>query len=212
MLSSLIEAERPLKASEVSEATGIPRTKVYQVGKSLEERGLIRCVGYRPTLFIGPPKDKLASMLLRYLIEDFSRKISLIGRVKPFNLPLYLLGEGRVVPVFGKLIIYLFENVVGRADKALMIVDDHLVDTLLNNYRENAEWEVMFTSVRAAVKAKGILSELRICNSPFSGIIGEREGVIVYAEGKGIYTTDRDLLKSLRTMFYIVRAMSFLIG
>ncbi len=212
MLSSLIEAEKPMKADEISRMTGIPRTKVYQVGRSLEDKGLIRIVGYRPTLFIGPPRDKLTSLLLNHVIEEFGRKVSLVGAIKPFKLPIYLIGKDKVVPVFGSIIKYIFESIAGRVKKALFIVNEDLVESFLRHYRGEAGWEVMFTSIRAAIKAKDLLEELRICNSPFSGVIGDKEGLIIYSEGKGIYTTDGDLLKSMKATFYIVRTMSFTIG
>ncbi len=208
MLSCLVKLGRPMKAQEISEITGIPRTKVYQVGKSLEQRGLIKCVGYRPTLFIGPPRDKLMGLLLRHIVDEFNEKLKLLGSIQEFELPVYLIGGNKVVPVMGKMVTYLMDNLASRKDEAIIIVDEDFVEVLIRRYREGVRWYIMSRSKSAASKLKSLRVRVMLGNSPFTGILSEEEGLLIYSKGRGIYTTDKDLLRSLRATFYIIMSRS----
>ncbi|MDK2383577.1 MAG: helix-turn-helix domain-containing protein, partial [Candidatus Korarchaeota archaeon] len=62
-LAYLVVSREQIKASDLSKATGIPRTKVYAVLESLEDLGLVKVTPTRPLKASSPPLELLPTLL-----------------------------------------------------------------------------------------------------------------------------------------------------
>ncbi len=68
-------AHGPLSAKEVSERTGIPYTKVYEVLRKLEDRGWVDSVEAKPRIYRARPPSQVADVVARELMEKLGTAV-----------------------------------------------------------------------------------------------------------------------------------------
>ena len=123
VLAYLSFARSPLKASEISKATGIPRTKVYSTLYSLADAGLVSMKSGRPLLFSTLPPEELPSLLADNVVIDAVRKLSLIKKIHQLEIAegLWILSEV-VLPVSGPILRKFSQFVIKNAKEFLILI------------------------------------------------------------------------------------------
>lgn len=71
-----------LKASDLSELSGVPRSKVYGALEGLVERGLVEKIPGRPTLFRAKPPGEVRGTLERSVREDYQDSLGRVDKVR----------------------------------------------------------------------------------------------------------------------------------
>lgn len=179
-----------LKISEVSSSTGVPRTKVYSIVNSLNEKGLVRLEGARPIRVSAPPPSELASILTEMIINEASEKLSSMNRLFGLNLleGLWLV-ERTVLPVIGERIMLEITRLIVRGARERL----NLVFSEKNAgiFRE----KFPITNVNAVVDSPSSLLGLDLSRSRCR-VVGEH-GIFMVLNEKACILSDEDLSRGI---------------
>ncbi|RLG18790.1 hypothetical protein DRN63_00835, partial [Nanoarchaeota archaeon] len=69
-------------AGELSEISGVPRSRTYDILESLERKGFVVMKLGKPTKFIAVPPAEVLERVKRIIKEDAERRIKLIDKIK----------------------------------------------------------------------------------------------------------------------------------
>lgn len=209
-LAYLSLQRRALKASEISEPTKIPRTKVYQVLQSLEDIGLVRTYPGRPRMFLAPSPEELPALLYGIVINDAIRKVSILNKVFLLQLDegLWALSDV-VLPLNGKVTIEkMSRNILNDYNSFLMMVLSAGNLKILPNRIKARDISLIVDDpwIYEELASRGIITKnVRVRKSGLFALITERYGLL--ADDKleeGIFSTKPQITKALTVL---VRAL-----
>ncbi len=192
-----------VRVRDVSEATGIPRTKLYEVIRSLEESGLVEVSPGRPMIVSAPPPDMLPTILFERVISDTARKVSLL--TKAFHLQMdegVWLMSRVTLPLRGEDSLEKVSHLVLEDSRDFLIMavtkgSVHLVPTGLA-YR-NASLIVDVPKTYEELERRGLTTKnVRTGNRDVFGFVTERAGLLASDDLRtGIYSTEPGLMRAI---------------
>ncbi len=121
-------------AGELSEISGVPRSRTYDILESLERKGFVVMKLGKPTKFIAVPPAEVLERVKRIIKEDAERRIKLIDKIKKTEVfkelnRIYEKGEEYIdtseisAMLRGSLNVYgQLENLIKKAQKKVYIV------------------------------------------------------------------------------------------
>lgn len=206
MLSYLSTMRKPLKVREISSGTNIPRTKVYEVADSLVERGFIELVSSKPLTFRSPPLNELPSLLVKELLEEFKRKVSLVDKISRLELEegLWPL-ERTIIPLYGTSIIAHMANfVIAGAREFLILMTTRKSFDALNIEIPNKDVKirVLVDSYELLREVRSLkISEIRLSRYDMFAAVSEQSAVISNEElSVGLYVSREEILSFVRSI------------
>ncbi len=203
VLAYLSLTRSSLKAREISSATGVPRTKVYSALYSLAEDNLVSIDPRRPMIFSAPPPEILSSLLFSKVIEEATRKISIIKKFFYLEVTegLWILGEV-ILPINKLLIEKISPILINDAREFLILIISSKNKRILPKELPNVKISLLVDSHEAykGIKMLGP-RDIRIGNHGLFAIISERAALISDDElEKGLYVSEKRMLKVIMEM------------
>ncbi|MDK2373082.1 MAG: helix-turn-helix domain-containing protein [Candidatus Korarchaeota archaeon] len=205
-LAYLVLSREQVKASDLSKATGIPRTKVYAVLESLEDLGLVKVTPTRPLKASSPPLDLLPTLLFEMVLEEALRKLSLLNKMfkVEFSEGLWILGE-ITLPVEGRDTLKRVSNILLRDSKdfLILITNEESVELVPPGLRyRNISLIVDSPDTYEKLRSKGLRTRnIRIANLELFAFVTEKSGLVSDENTtNGFISTDPGLVKALTVL------------
>lgn len=195
-----------IKASDLSRATGIPRTKVYGVLEALEDLGLVRVTPTRPLEASAPPLDLLPTLLSEIVIEEALRKLSLLKKMfqLEFSEGLWILSEVSL-PVEGRDALKRISSALLRDSKdfLILVANERTIEFVPSDLRyRNISIVVESPETYEKLKNRGLKTRnVRLANPGFFAFVTERSGLISNENmTNGFISTESGLVKALTVL------------
>ena len=203
ILSYLSLARIPLKAREISSATGIPRTKVYAALYSLAEDNLIRINTGRPMTFSAPPPEILSSLIFSKIIEETERKVSILKKISHLEVAegLWILGDV-ILPVSRLLIEKISSILINDAREFLILIISSKNRKIIPEKLPHVKISLL-VDTREAYEGIEVLGpmDVRISNHGLFAIVSERAALISDDNlDKGLYISEKRMLRVITEM------------
>ncbi len=205
-LAYLVVSREQIKASDLSKATGIPRTKVYAVLESLEDLGLVKVTPTRPLKASSPPLELLPTLLFEIVLEEALRKISLLNKMfnVEFSEGLWILGEINL-PVGGRDTLRRVSNILLRDSKdfLILVTNEKSVELVPHGLRcRNISLVVDSPDTYEKLRSKGLKTRnIRIANPELFAFATEKSGLISNENTtNGFISTDPRIVKALTVL------------
>ncbi len=205
-LAYLALSRGEVKASDLSKATGIPRTKVYTVLESLEDLGLVRISPTRPLKASSPPPELLPTLLSEMVVEEALRKLSLLRKIYKveFSEGLWILGKV-TLPVGGRDALKRISYALLRDSREFLIlaVNDEAVEFVPSDVRyRNISLIVESLDTYEKLKDRGLRTRnVRIANLGLFAFTTEKSGLISDGElVSGLLSTEPGLVRAFTVL------------
>ncbi len=205
-LAYLALSREQVKASDLSKATGIPRTKVYAVLESLEDLGLVKVFPTRPLRASSPPPELLPTLLSEMVVEEALRKLSLLKKMFKieFSEGLWVLGE-ITLPVGGRNTIRRVSNVLLRdfKDFLILVTNGEGVEFVPFGLRcRNVSLVVDSPDTYEKLRNRGLgTRSVRMANPGLFAFVTEKSGLISDENMmNGFISTEPGLVKALTVL------------
>ncbi len=203
ILAYLSFARTPLRAREISSATGVPRTKVYSALYSLAEANLISINPGRPMIFSVPSPEILSSLLFDKIIEEATRKISILKKISHLEVAegLWILGEV-ILPISRLLIEKISSILISDAREFLILIISSKNRRILPKKLPHAKISLLVDTHEAyeGIEVLGPM-DVRIGSHRLFAIVSERAALVSDDDlEKGLYISEKKMLKVITEM------------
>ncbi len=206
VLAYLTLSRGQVKASDLSRATGVPRTKVYSALESLEDLGLVRISPTRPLKASSPPLELLPSFLAEMVIKEALQRLSLIKKMfqLEFSEGLWILGEVSL-PLEGR-------DTLGRVSSTLLRDSEEFLILITNeNSVELVPTGIKYKNVSLVVESPDTYRKLerrglrtknvRMADPNLFAFVTEKSGLISDVElRRGFFSTEPGLVRTLTVL------------
>ena len=206
VLAYLALSREQVKVSDLSRATGIPRTKVYSVLESLEDLGLVRIAPTRPLKASSPSLELLPSLLSEMVIKEALQRLSLIRRMfqLEFSEGLWILGEISL-PVEGRDTLGRISSTLLRdsGEFLILITNEDSAELVPSGMRyKNISLVVESPDTYRKLERKGLRTKnVRMSNPSFFAFVTEKSGLISDGElRRGFFSTEPGLVRTLTVL------------
>ncbi len=203
VLSYLSIVRTPMKASEISSVTGIPRTKIYSALYSLAEADLVTIDPGRPMRFSAPPPELLSSLLFDKVIEEASRKVSILKKISYLEISegLWLIGEV-VLPINGYLLGKIVPILINSSREFLVLILPSKNKEVLPKKFPNVKVSLLVDDHESyeGIEIPGP-KDVRFGNPRIFAIVSEKAALLSDVDlEKGLYVSERKMLRVVTEM------------